>query len=157
MTGDQAIHEETYHPQPVAVMEATLPVAAIGPWLAEAFGGVATAIAAQGVTLVGPPFARYRQDGVGRFTVEAGFPVGTTISGAGTVRPAELPGGSVAVTTHLGPYEAMEPIYAAVFAWIGDHGGTPSGAPWEVYLSDPETQPDPQTWQTRIVQPYQPA
>ncbi|MBK7623518.1 MAG: GyrI-like domain-containing protein [Kineosporiaceae bacterium] len=157
MTGDQQIHEEMHRPQPVAVMEATLTVAAIGPWLAEAFGAVATAVAAQGIALAGPPFARYRHDGDGTFTVEAGFPVGTAIADAGPVRPGELPGGSTAVMIHIGPYEAMEPAYAAVHAWIDDHGGTPSGPPWEVYLSDPAEQPDPTTWQTRIVQPYRPA
>jgi len=49
-------------------------------WLATVFGDVATAVAAQGSQLAGPPFARYLQHDDDRFTVEAGFPVVTAIT-----------------------------------------------------------------------------
>ena len=69
------------------------------------------------------------------------------------MRPCVLPAGPVAVTMHIGPYDAMEPAYAALASWVGDRGGQLAGDPWEVY-SDPEQRPDPSTWRTEIVQPY---
>jgi effector-binding domain-containing protein len=65
-----------------------------------------------------------------------------------------LPAGPVAVTVHIGPYDAMEPAYAALASWVSGRGGQLAGDPWEVYFSDPEQRPDPSTWRTEIVQPY---
>ena len=65
-----------------------------------------------------------------------------------------LPGGSVASTVHVGPYDAMVPGYQAVLSWIAAHDGEVVGDAWEVYLSHPIVEPDPATWRTEIVQPF---
>lgn len=148
------VHGEIRQSQPTAVVTATLPVAAIGPWLAKSYGAIASALAAHGSVPAGPPFARYHQLGDGMFSVEAGFPVVTAVDAADGISPSALPGGPVAVTTHIGPYEEMPPAYEALAAWVGDHGGAPAGDPWEVYLGDPSVQPDPAAWRTDVVQPY---
>ena len=70
------------------------------------------------------------------------------------MRAVTLPGGPAATTVHIGPYDDMVAGYRAVAGWITDHGGEAVGDPWEVYFSDPTTQPDPATWRTEIVQPY---
>ncbi|MBE1494062.1 pimeloyl-ACP methyl ester carboxylesterase/effector-binding domain-containing protein [Amycolatopsis lexingtonensis] len=151
------IHDRTQAEQRTAVTEATLTVPEIGPWLGKAYTAVAETLGRQGIAPAGPPFARYgRLDG-GRFHVEAGFPVDAVITSAEEVHPAVLPGGTVAATVHIGPYDAMEPAYAALIAWIKARGGEPAGAPWETYLSDPAGQPDPATWRTDISQPYRSA
>ncbi len=151
------IHAETRQPQPAAVCRATLSVAEIGPWLRRSYGAVAEWLAAQHAGPAGPPFARYHRLGDGRFTVEAGFPATRPVEGSGDVRPSELPGGPVASTVHTGPYDQMEPGYQAVASWVTDHGGEITGDAWEVYFSDPSTQPDPATWRTEIIQPYREA
>jgi effector-binding domain-containing protein len=91
--------------------------------------------------------------GDGRFEVEAGFPVSRPIERSGDVQPSELPGGQVAVTVHVGPYDQMEPAYQALASWVTDHGGELTGDAWEVFFSDPATEPGPATWRTEIVQP----
>ena len=50
----------------------------------------------------------------------------------------------------------MAPAYQALASWVSSHGGEPAGDPWEVYFSDPASEPDPATWRTEIVQPYRP-
>lgn len=148
------IHSRAGQAQPTAVMTATLPVAEIGPWLAKAYGTVARLVTAHGAYPAGPPFARYHRLAEDRFAVEAGFPVGTAIDADGDVRPSQLPGGPVAVIVHIGPYEQMTPAYEALASWVSSHGGEPAGDPWEVYFTDPASEPDPATWRTEIVQPY---
>jgi effector-binding domain-containing protein len=90
------------------------------------------------------------------FEIEAGFPVAGPVSGEGDVVASNLPGGTVAVVTHIGPYDRMIPAYRALQEWITAEGGTSEGPPWEIYYSDPQAQPDPETWRTDIVQPYRP-
>lgn len=149
------VHAETRQAQPTAVSIETLPVPEIGPWFARIYGVLASVIAAHGAGLAGPPFARYHKLPDGRFTVEAGFPVTAPVGPDGDERPSQLPGGQVAVTIHTGPYDEMEAAYEALADWVGSHHGELTGDPWEVYLSDPATEPDPATWRTEIVQPCQ--
>ena len=148
------IETRTLTEQDTAVEYATLQVADIGPWLGKAFSEVASYLGRKGAGPAGMPFARYHPTGEDRFEVEAGFPASTPTGGEGEVEPSDLPGGLAAVTAHVGPYDAMEPAYAALRAWVHAHGGEPVGDAWEVYLSDPNANPDSATWRTEVVQPY---
>ena len=139
-----------------AVEFATLPIGEVGPWLQKAFGEVATYLERKGAGPAGMPFARYHRGSDGRLDVEAGFPASTPTSGEGDVEPSDLPAGPAAVTVHVGPYDAIQPAYAALQAWIQDNGGAPAGDAWEVYLSDPEIDQDPATRRTEVIQPYRP-
>lgn len=148
------IHSEIRTEQPTAVVAGTKKVAEIGPWLGEAYHSVIETMREQGALPAGPPFARYHQMGGGEFEVEAGFPTSAPITDSGRVKASTLPGGQVARTVHVGPYDGMESTYEAVFSWIAEQGGQPSGDPWEVSLTDPQENPDPSSWRTEIVVPY---
>ncbi len=151
------IHAEARETQLTAVARATLPVTQLGPWLSRTYGAIAGLLAAGRAAPAGPPFARFHMLGGGLFEVEAGFPVSSPIEPRGDVQPSKLPGGQFAVTVHVGPYDQMEPAYQALASWVADHGGKLAGDAWEVFFSDPATEPDPATWRTEIVQPYRQA
>jgi effector-binding domain-containing protein len=141
---------------PTAVVRATLTVAQLGPWLAQAYGAVAAYLSVHGAGPVGMPFARYHPLGGDRFEVEAGFGATREVAGAGQVVASRLPGGPAVKTWHVGPYDALAGAYEAVEAWVREHGGTPAGDPWEIYHSDAVTEPDPASWRTEVVAPYRP-
>ena len=156
------IQTEVRNAQVTAVARTTLTVAEFGPWLSKIYPVIAGQLATRHTGPAGPPFARLRSLGDGRFDVEAGFPATDPLAadgpfGAVAVVQSELPGGRVAVTTHVGPYDQIEPAYQALAAWLIEHGGEPVGDPWEVYLSGPPTEPDPATWRTEVLQPYRQA
>ena len=65
----------------------------------------------------------------------------------------DLPGGSAAVAVHVGPYERLVDTYEALQAWVLEQGFELAWPMWEYYLSDPQSEPDPATWRTRIVWP----
>lgn len=148
------VQAEARPEQPTAVVRATLPVSEIGPWLAEQYQRIAALCSTGQSCPIGPPFARYHRRSDDRFDVEAGFPVGRRFVDEEDVHGSVLPEARVAFLVHVGPYDEMEPAYAALHAWIVDHGGEPVGDPWETYFSDPSTEPDPSTWRTEITQPY---
>ncbi|HXV71451.1 MAG TPA: GyrI-like domain-containing protein [Acidimicrobiia bacterium] len=135
-----------------AVRIAELDVDVLGEWLPETFGSVALYLDKTTNPPIGPPFARYRRLGARRFRVEAGFPVERRIYGSDEIVGSSLPGGTVAITTHTGPYDGMEATYEALASWLYSRDAIPVGDPWEIYFSEP-TDP-PGTWRTDIVQPY---
>jgi effector-binding domain-containing protein len=77
------------------------------------------------------------------------------LDGEGDVRAVDLPGGDAAYSLYVGPYDGMEPAYKAIEAWIAAKGRKSAGAAWEIYLSDPQSEPDPQKWQTEIYWPIE--
>jgi effector-binding domain-containing protein len=54
---------------------------------------------------------------------------------------------------HVGPYDTLHETYSAMQAWIVSQERRPSSFMWEVYLTDPEQEPDPARWQTEIYWP----
>jgi effector-binding domain-containing protein len=145
--------EETLVPQHAAAVRLTVPIAEISRHMGRIFGEVAAWLGHSGVPIVGPPFARYYSVAPEAVDLEAGFPAAAPVEPHGDVHASELPGGPAVTTMHIGPYEAMEPAYEAIAAWIREHGREAGGAPWEVYLTDPSEVPSPADWRTKIVQP----
>ncbi len=46
---------------------------------------------------------------------------------------AVTPGGTVATTVYMGPYDQMKPAHAAIHAWARENGRRLAGPSWEVY------------------------
>lgn len=124
--------------------------------LAEAMGrifrAVSEVLAKQGVKPSGSPFARYHSFGE-TVDLEVGMPVSSPIQPDGKVTPSKLPAGPVAIAVHAGPYESLSQTYDAVESWIRSSGRTPTGGPWEIYLTDPSSEPNPAKWLTEILWP----
>jgi effector-binding domain-containing protein len=150
------IESRTLDAQPTLVVRGKVATSEIKEFLGRAYHLVAARADECGAHFTGPPFARYRalDAEFTEFEVEAGFPVVVQVPCRGEVEPSELPGGTAAATVHIGPYDAMQPAYEAMLRWIEARGWQPDGPAWEVYLSDPASEPDPAQWRTEIIQPY---
>lgn len=152
--GTYQIERRELSAQVTAVVRATLAVREIKPFIGRVVGAVADALARQGISPTGPPFARYHRAGHGVFDVEAGLPAGDRVAPTGEVVASVLPGGPAAAMIYVGPYDEMEDAYRSLAKWIADNGAISTGDPWEVYLTNPAEEPDPQRWRTEIVMPY---
>lgn len=53
----------------------------------------------------------------------------------------ELPGGEMAKVVHQGPYDAADPAYHRLFAWLAENARQIAGPTREVYVSDPRSTP----------------
>jgi effector-binding domain-containing protein len=53
----------------------------------------------------------------------------------------------------VGPYDTLGETYAALMRWIGEQGRVVAGPMWEVYWTDPGTEPDPARWRTEVIIP----
>lgn len=125
----------------------------VSDFLGHAFATAARTIAAQGVTPTGRPFARYLHIG-SDVEVEAGFPIDGAITPSDGVVASSLSGGPAAVATFVGSYDRVASAYRELHDWVEARQGHLVGDPWEVYLTDPATSPDPTHWRTEIVLPF---
>ena len=123
--------------QPAAVVHEVVSYDDLPAFLAAAFGEVGVVLAQQNLFPSGPPFGRFRME-PGGFDVEAGFPVQSPVTPTGRVEPVTLPGGPIAETVHIGPYDGVSAAYTAVTDWLETEGREPTGDPWELYLDGPE-------------------
>jgi AraC family transcriptional regulator len=106
-----------------------------------------------GFALAGHPFTRYLSTGPGLYEIEVGMPLVAAAPGEGDVVAGALPAGPAAVAVHAGPYDQLAETYAALERWIESNGLRASGAPWEYYVTDPGTYPDPAEWRTEVFWP----
>lgn len=97
----------------------------------------------------GPPFAIYHNIDGQNVDVELGVPVNEPIPGRDRILASELPGGDVATSLVVGPYDKLSGAYEALVAWVGEQGHEVRAAPFEQYLNDPSSVP-PEQYETRI-------
>lgn len=127
--------------------------------IAAALGSTLPAVFAHaqqhGLTMTGPPFARYPEFGMSSVVIEGGVQIAAPAPGdpSAGIEPLSLPSGKAAVTVHKGPYDTLPDTYQAIETWLEKEGHQRGGPPYEIYLTDPGEHPDPETWETRIVQP----
>ena len=122
---------------------------AMGPLFAEVYG----CIKRSGQEPAGMPFAIYHSMDGGMVDFECGIPTGSPMDSVGRVQAGELPAGTVATVTHMGPYDALRQTWAALMEWMSSQGLQPASAPWEVYVTDPGAEPDQSKWRTDIFFP----
>ncbi|WP_067896524.1 GyrI-like domain-containing protein [Nocardia vaccinii] len=123
--------------QDAAVRRGHVAAPAIAEFLGASFAEVMRVVRERHVAVIGPPFARYTQTD-GGFDVEAGFPVSAAFEDDGEVVHTVLPGGRLAGTMHVGPYDTVDQAYRAMEKWLAERGFEATSAPWESYLDGPE-------------------
>jgi effector-binding domain-containing protein len=65
--------------------------------------------------------------------LEVGVELESPFAGHGEVVPSATPAGTVATTTHFGPYGRLGDAHQAIVQWCAAHGHTLAGPDWEIY------------------------
>jgi AraC family transcriptional regulator len=139
--------------RPTACVRTHTDVAHIGEAFNAALPRVAERVARVGGTIAGPPYMRYRDWSAAGVDIEVGFPTVTPIPDDGEVVAGELPETEVAIAVHEGAYDRLPESYAELERWIRSQGREPAESMWEMYLTDPDADPDTSHWRTQVVWP----
>lgn len=121
--------------------------------MAEMYGQISEYLAEENTTMSGMPFAIYHLMNEIEIDLECGLPIPAEIRDGKGVRSGSFPTTKCAIVDYYGDYMNLESGHEAIQNWIQVHGFSITGAPMEVYLSDPGTEPDPSRWLTRIYYP----
>ena len=139
--------------QSTAVLHLTVPAREIRNVMGPGLNEVRAAVAAQGISVVGPWFTHHFQRPTDVFDFEICVPVASEITATGRVRPSRWPALKVARAIYRGPYEGLGAAWGEFDAWIAANGLSPLPDLWERYLVGPESGPDSTAYRTELNRP----
>ena len=139
--------------QLAAVIHLTVPRPEISNVMGPAIAEIMSIITAQGATITGPFFSYHQKRPTDIFDFEVGFPVSRPITTAGRVKMSKLPAVTVVRTIYQGGYEGLGAAWGEFCQWIEAEGLNVQESLWECYLTDPESNPDTDTWRTELNRP----
>jgi len=136
-----------------AIIRLAIPREQIRTVMGPGLGELMAALRDQGIAAAGPWFTHHLRRDPATFDFEICVPVTRPVAPVGRVTPGQLPTAKVARTVYHGPYEALGAAWMEFDAWIAAQGRRPAPDLWEVYLTDPQANPDPTTWRTELNRP----
>lgn len=105
------------------------------------------------VAITNRTIAIYHKLGKDKVVYELGMPVVENVQPAGRIRRETMQAGKNAVADYYGSYDTLEDGHNAVQQCMAQYGRKLNGYPWEMYVTGPATEPDPNKWLTRIFYP----
>ena len=137
-------------------IQTSVALAKIGDVLGQMFADMLAYLQKHGQSPIGMPLTRYHCMDGDTADLECALPIAAPIAGTDRIRCSELPSGTMATVTHMGPYDNLPGTWAALAEWMSSQGLEPAGVPWEVYVTDPGAEPDQSKWRTDIFFPVRP-
>ncbi len=147
------IDTETIPPQTIISIRETCKPAEITKKLGEIYGELMAFIQANRLKQAGPVLAIYHSYSPDKVDMEPAIPVDRIEKPTGKIKIGELRGDEVVVGYHYGSYETLATSHQILDEWITKSNKNISGACWEVYITDPATEPDTNKWLTKIYYP----
>jgi effector-binding domain-containing protein len=114
----------------IAVVRRTAALQQLPKVVPESCGVVWNALKAHGVKGAGRNLAVYLDD---QINLEVGAEMDGPFNGVGDVVASATPGGTVATTTHYGPYQQLASAHRAIREWCKQLGHPTAGPNWEIY------------------------
>ena len=134
----------------VLAIRARVDEAGFPGYLGAAFPELFTHTGSHGIVVTGHPFVIYHAFGPEAIDAEVCVPVVGPAPEAGRISARTLPAETVVRTLHVGPYDELGRAYAALEAWVADHGYASAGPHRERYLNGPDATSSPADYQTEI-------
>jgi effector-binding domain-containing protein len=133
----------------------TASVSTIGQKLGMHYKAIGESMKKQNLNMAGAPMAIYYTESKTNWELDAAIPTDKPGKAEGQVKPGTMKAGNAVVAHHFGDYMNMAATYDALKKWIADNHKKKTGAPWEVYITDPMTEKDTAKWQTDIYFPVE--
>jgi effector-binding domain-containing protein len=149
------IEVKEIEPAKVLAIKITVNSDEVGAKLGELYPMLMECVKNSEVEMTGPPYSKYYSwDPEGETEMEAGVPVNGEAECEG-VEYIELPACKVVTCMHIGPYEKIDSVYDAIQEYITENKMKINGAVWEVYLTDANSEPDPEKYRTQVYFPVE--
>jgi len=125
----------------------------LGKAMGTAFGKLMTYIGKNKMQMVGPPRAIWYSWEDETFEFDNVIPVAKSIKGEGDIKGIKTYAGRAMHVTHKGDYESTQYSWAVLENYMKEKNLETNGDPYEIYITDPQTEPDPTKWITELYWP----
>ena len=146
-------------PTVVRLAEEVLP-SDMGGIFDETFRTLVPALQERGIEIAGPAFSLHHKMPGATMSFELGFPVASPLDGeleAGgiTFYPSSMPATQVATISHVGGYDGLSQAWSGLMQRVAADGHRTALPFWEVYVTAPTPDGDPNALRTDLVLPYE--
>lgn len=156
MPTEAEVIETTIEATPAIAIKDSSMMADIGDKMYELYNELETFMKENNIEMSAPPYTRYYNWDPEKYIVfEVGFPVEDEIEDQGRIYYTTIPAGNIVTVYHYGSYDSMEPAWLRIDEYIKENEKVVIGAPWEVYLTDPNVEKDTSKWVTQICYPVE--
>jgi effector-binding domain-containing protein len=91
-----------------------------------------------------------------KIDIEVGVPINdSSIVGNERIKLNRIKKTSVVFATHYGSYERLPETYFGINEWMRKNEVVITGPPWESYVTDPASEPNPKKWETVVYFPIE--
>lgn len=125
----------------------------MGEEMGKSFGRIMEFISANGAQMTGPPFAIWHERENEVMEFDNAIPIDKNIKGTKEILPIKTYQGKVAHVSHTGDYMTTYHSWTALETYIKENNLETNGIPYEVYITDPQSEPDPSKWITELYWP----
>ena len=103
----------------------------------------------------GAPFAVYHEwnEETQMADIAVALPITSAKPGNDRVKKGEIAAGKVLKVVYMGPYEGTGEVHYAIDQYMEKNNIQMAGSPWEVYVTDPGSEPDSSKWITEVYYP----
>jgi effector-binding domain-containing protein len=141
--------------QPALAIRTTCTFAELSGKFDEIYSEIGSYFKKNNLKMNGGPFGIYHSFSPEKIDLEAGFPVEGNPKGEGRIRPMNTYSGKAANTTFTGPYEKLNEAWGVFAKLVDAQGHKLAGPCFEVYITDPEEEPDSSKWITELYTPVE--
>lgn len=124
----------------------------LGAKFGEIYSEIGAYIKSNSIKAAGYPFGIYHSFSPEKIELEAGIPVEAGAAGEGRIKTMQTYSGKAAHTTFMGHYDKLSEAWK-LFAKLVDEKYELNGPCFEVYVTDPEEEPDSSKWITELYTP----
>jgi effector-binding domain-containing protein len=149
------ILEKEVETQLIAVIRKKVAMGEIGNALGEMYGEIMAYIGANGAQSTGYPMAITIAYDSLFWDFEAAIPIDKEIKGNERIQIKQSYAGKAVYLEYKGAYENTYNAYISLDEYMAKNGLKQAGGPWEVYVTDPMTEPDTSKWITEIYFPVE--
>ncbi len=147
------IFEKTVEAQTIAGIREKINSGDISKALAVKYGTIMSFVAKNGAKCTGSPMAITMAWDSLTWDFVAAIPIDKEIASGGKIKVEKSYAGKVIYIRYKGAYNKTYNAYMDMAAYVKENNLTEVGGPWEVYITDPMTEPDTSKWITEIYFP----
>jgi effector-binding domain-containing protein len=125
----------------------------LGNKFGELYGEIGKFTKSHSLEAAGFPFGIYHSFSPENVELEAGIPIKGNIKPEGRINMIETYGGKAAKTTYTGPYDNLKQAWVEFAKLVDSADHKLAGPCFEVYVTDPEKEPDSSKWITELYTP----